>query len=89
MRPPGIVPAFLASFIFAAKAMADPPYQIYDIGVVQTIDTASQGFRVSNGGIAVGRSFRSGATQAFTDANGTITASDTAQVKANAGHTLP
>ncbi|HEY0457994.1 MAG TPA: carboxypeptidase-like regulatory domain-containing protein [Pyrinomonadaceae bacterium] len=43
-----------------------PQYQIFDIGVVQTGDTASQGFGVSPGGIAVGRSVRSGAAQAFT-----------------------
>ncbi|MFT3743587.1 MAG: carboxypeptidase regulatory-like domain-containing protein [Pyrinomonadaceae bacterium] len=42
-----------------------PQYQIFDLGVVQTGDTASQGFGVSNGGVAVGRSFRTGATQAF------------------------
>jgi hypothetical protein len=52
--------------VVAAVAAADPQYQIYDIGVVQTGDTASQGFGVSNGGIAVGRSFRTGGTQAFT-----------------------
>lgn len=43
-----------------------PQYQIYEIGVVQTGDTASQGFGVSTGGIAVGRSVRSGGAQAFT-----------------------
>ena len=43
-----------------------PQYQIYDIGIVQTGDSASQGFGVSPGGIAVGRSFRTNATQAFT-----------------------
>lgn len=43
-----------------------PPYQIYDIGLVQTGDTASQGFGVSfTGDIAVGRSVRSGGAQAF------------------------
>src|SRR5204862_754778 len=56
----------IGSFVFAVTATADPQYQIYDIGVVQTGDSASQGFGVSNGGIAVGRSFRSGGTQAFT-----------------------
>ncbi|MEO5721043.1 MAG: dockerin type I domain-containing protein [Chthoniobacterales bacterium] len=48
-----------------APAFAQPQYQIYDIGVVQVGDTASQGFGVSPGGVAVGRSFRTGATQAF------------------------
>lgn len=48
-------------------AMVVPPqYQIFDIGVVQTGDTASQGFGVSTGGIAVGRSVRTGGAQAFT-----------------------
>lgn len=42
-----------------------PQYQIYDIGVVQTGDTASQGFGVSTGGVALGRSVRSGGAQAF------------------------
>ena len=42
-----------------------PQYQIFDIGVVQTGDTVSQGFGVSTGGVAVGRSVRSGAAQAF------------------------
>ncbi len=40
-------------------------YQIFDIGVVQTGDTASQGFGISTGGIAVGRSIRTGVAQAF------------------------
>jgi len=43
-----------------------PQYQIYDIGVVQVGDTASQGFGVSPGGTAVGRSIRTGGSQAFT-----------------------
>jgi hypothetical protein len=42
-----------------------PQYQIFDLGVVQTGDTASQGFGVSVGGVAVGRSLRTGAAQAF------------------------
>lgn len=42
-----------------------PQYQIIDIGVVQAGDTASQGFGVSVGGVGVGRSFRTGGTQAF------------------------
>ena len=59
------ISALLASVLVAAAAVADPQYQIYDIGVVQTGDTASQGFGVSTGGIAVGRSFRTGGSQAF------------------------
>src|ERR1043166_4277852 len=54
------------SVAIAATSYGTPQYQIYDIGVVQTGDTASQGFGVSPGAIAVGRSFRSGGTQAFT-----------------------
>ncbi len=42
-----------------------PQYRIFDIGFVASGDTASQGFRVSPGGIAVGRSVRTGAAQAF------------------------
>jgi hypothetical protein len=50
----------------AAAAPAFPPqYRIFDIGVVQTGDTASQGFGISPGGAAVGRSVRSGGAQAF------------------------
>ena len=40
-------------------------YQIFDIGVVQMGDTASQGFGVSTGSTAVGRSIRTGGAQAF------------------------
>lgn len=42
-----------------------PQYQIIDIGIVATGDTASQGFGVSTGGVAVGRSVRTGGAQAF------------------------
>jgi len=48
-----------------ATVTADPQYQIFDIGVVQVGDTASQGFGISTAGVAVGRSFRSGGAQAF------------------------
>jgi hypothetical protein len=41
-------------------------YQIYDIGVVQVGDKASQGFGVSPAGIAVGRSLSNNGSQAFT-----------------------
>src|SRR5207302_10079333 len=51
---------------FEVQAAPGPQYQIYDIGVVQVGDTASQGFGVSRAGIGVGRSFRTGGTQAFT-----------------------
>lgn len=43
-----------------------PQYQIFDIGVVQVGDTASQGFGVSTAGVAVGRSVRTGGAQALT-----------------------
>src|ERR1044071_2145512 len=43
-----------------------PQYQIYDIGVVQQGDEASQGFGVSPTGIAVGRSLSNSGSQAFT-----------------------
>jgi hypothetical protein len=64
----------VASLALAATAIAQPSYQIYDIGVVQTGDTASQGLRASPAGAAVGRSLRSGASQAFiwTAAGGTV-----------------
>jgi hypothetical protein len=55
----------LCGLMLPATLTAAPPYQIYDIGVVQVGDTASQGFGVSHGGIAVGRSFRTGGSQAF------------------------
>src|SRR5262245_48287669 len=48
------------------EAHAIPQYQIYDIGVVQVSDSASQGFGASRAGIAVGRSFQANGTQAFT-----------------------
>src|SRR5260370_15603443 len=50
---------------FTSTAAAAPPYLIYDIGVVQVGDDASQGFGVSRAGIAVGRSLRTGGSQAF------------------------
>src|ERR1700682_294577 len=66
MRALTKISALIAWVVVAATAIADPQYQIYDIGVVQTGDTASQGFGVSTAGIAVGRSFQSSGTQAFT-----------------------
>src|SRR5438874_12611721 len=41
-------------------------YQIYDMGVIDPRDDASQGFGVSHGGIAVGRSIRTSGSQALT-----------------------
>src|SRR5436305_4712413 len=50
----------------AAASATTPQYQIYDIGVVEVGDTASQGEGVSRAGIAVGQSVRTGGSQAFT-----------------------
>jgi uncharacterized membrane protein len=52
--------------IISAATATTPQYQIYDIGVIEVGDDASQGFGVSQGGIAVGRSIRTGGSQAFT-----------------------
>lgn len=49
-----------------ATAVLPPQYQIFDIGIVQTGDSAAQGFGVSTNGTAVGRSIRTGGAQAFT-----------------------
>lgn len=46
-------------------ALVPPQYQIFDIGIVQTGDSASQAFGISPGGVAVGRSVRTGGAQAF------------------------
>ena len=51
--------------ILPAATATTPQYQIYDIGVIDPGDDASQGFGVSQGGIAVGRSIRTGGSQAF------------------------
>lgn len=48
------------------SAGVQPQYQIFDIGIVLPGDSASQGFGVSPGGVAVGRSIRTGGAQAFT-----------------------
>ena len=52
--------------ILSGAIATTPQYQIYDIGVIDVGDKASQGFGVSHGGIAVGRSIRTGGSQAFT-----------------------
>jgi hypothetical protein len=64
-RARSIAIALLCATILPAVTAATPEYQIYDIGVVQVGDTASQGFGVSHAGIAVGRSVRIGGSQAF------------------------
>src|SRR5689334_18755565 len=60
----------IAALLWAAAvypvSATTPQSQIYDIGVVDAGDDASQGFGVSHGGIAVGRSIRTGGSQAFT-----------------------
>ena len=58
--------ALLWVAIVSAATATTPQYQIYDIGVIDPGDDASQGFGVSHGGIAVGRSIRTGGSQAFT-----------------------
>src|SRR5207249_10397401 len=59
--------ALLVCLVAVAAAVATTPeYQIYDIGVIEGGDTASQGKGVSHGGIAVGQSLRADGSQAFT-----------------------
>ena len=58
--------ALLSIALFPVATATTPQYQIYDIGVIDASDDASQGFGVSHGGIAVGRSIRTGGSQAFT-----------------------
>ena len=72
------VPAQLGSDInkgsWAGSDTLVPQYQIVDLGLVQSGDSAAQGFRVSEGGVAVGRSIRTGGAQAFswTQASGIV-----------------
>jgi hypothetical protein len=58
--------ALLWVAIVSGATATTPQYQIYDIGVIDVGDDASQGFGVSHGGIALGRSIRTGGSQAFT-----------------------
>jgi uncharacterized membrane protein len=58
--------ALLSVATLPAATAATPQYEIHDIGVIDSGDDASQGFGVSHGGIAVGRSIRTGGSQAFT-----------------------
>ena len=62
----GIAVALFCVATIPGTSAPVPQYQIYDIGVVQVGDTASQGFGVSRAGVAVGRSFQANGTQAFT-----------------------
>ena len=57
--------ALLSVAMLSAATATTPQYQIYDIGVIDPGDDASQGFGVSHGGTAVGRSIRTGGSQAF------------------------
>src|SRR6516162_1907925 len=66
VRSIAITVALLAVAIVTTATAGTPQYQIYDIGVIDAGDDASQGFGVSHGGIAVGRSIRTGGSQAFT-----------------------
>ena len=61
-----ITAALIAVAIVSAATATTPQYEIFDIGVIDPGDDASQGFGVSHGGIAVGRSFQANGTQAFT-----------------------
>jgi uncharacterized membrane protein len=60
-----IVAALLWASILPEAHATPPQYQIYDIGVVLAGDEFSQGFGVSPGGIAVGRSLNNTGSEAF------------------------
>jgi hypothetical protein len=64
-----VAAALLWVAIVSGATATTPQYQIYDIGVIDPGDDASQGFGVSHGGIAAGRSIRTGGSQAFTWTN--------------------
>ena len=64
-RSVAIAAALLCLVTLAVAHATTPQYQIYDIGVIDPGDDASQGFGVSHDGIAVGRSIRTGGSQAF------------------------
>lgn len=61
-----IASAAVVLCLVALTSRAAPPYLIYDIGLIDPGDDASQGFGVSHDGTAVGRSIRTGGSQAFT-----------------------
>ena len=60
-----VVTALVCIVAVAAAPATTPQYQIYDIGVIEVGDVASQGEGVSHGGIAVGQSLRTDGSQAF------------------------
>ena len=66
VRSSAVAAALLCLVAVPGAPATTPQYQIYDIGVIQVGDSASQGFGVSPGGIAVGRSIRIAGSQAFT-----------------------
>ena len=65
VRLTAITASFLTVATIPGATAGTPQYQIYDIGVIDAGDNASQGFGVSHGGVAVGRSIRTNASQAF------------------------
>ena len=65
----------VVSLLLAGSSMAQartktgapqPQYRIFDIGLVQSGDSAAQALRISPTNVAVGRSLRTGGSQAFT-----------------------
>jgi len=66
VRSMTIATALICSAFVPVVLAGTPQYQIFDIGVIDAGDTASQGFGASPGGVAVGRSIRSSGSQAFT-----------------------
>jgi hypothetical protein len=66
LRSVAVAAALLWVVVVIPALATTPQYQIYDIGVVNTGDTFSQGFGVSPGGVAVGRSIGTDRSQAFT-----------------------
>lgn len=55
----------LLTITVATIAQTAPQYKIYDLGVAPIGDTNSQGFRISNNGIATGRSLASSSARAI------------------------
>ena len=66
VRSIAVAAALLCLVAITPAVATTPQYQIYDIGVIDTGDTASQGFGVSHAGVAVGRSIGTAGSQAFT-----------------------
>jgi hypothetical protein len=66
VRSIAVAAALVWAAMLPAATATTPQYQIYDIGVVDPSDDASQGFGASHGDIAVGRSIRTSGSQAFT-----------------------